>query len=957
MGRQHHVIQGVDMQHYNAFDEWLASTALGGSNQSYIEELYERYLEDPSSVDESWRATFDALPKTTAVEQPHSPVRDYFRRLARENTTEAVTVIDPEASAKLVKVLQFINAYRFRGHLEAKLDPINYYRWKVSTVPELDYRYHGFTEQDLNETFNINHYVYHRDNIKLGDLAEMLKETYCGSIGLEFMHVQDMEQKNWLQSKLESRLNKPLFTKEEKINLLSELTAADGLERYLGAKFPGAKRFSLEGSDAFIPLMKEIIRHASKQGVQDVMFGMAHRGRLNMLVNVLGKKPEDLFDEFAGKHSGERTGDVKYHQGFSSDFAVDDRRVHLTLAFNPSHLEIVSPVVIGAVRSRQTKKNDTERNQVLAVTVHGDSAVAGQGVVQETLNMSNARGYTVGGTIRIVINNQIGFTTSNPNDTRSTEYCTDIAKMIQAPIIHVNGDDPEAVAFAARMAVEYRNLFKRDIFIDLISYRRHGHNEADEPLATQPMMYSIIKKHPTPRKVYADRLIAEGVITEEEAIEMMERSGYVTIMAHLYRDALDNGDRVVKEWREMDIAQMDWLQYLNYDWTSPYESKFPQERFQTLAERVSEYPETLRAHPRVEKIYADRREMAKGEKLFDWGMAETMAYATLLDEGANVRLSGEDAGRGTFFHRHAVVHNQNDGTGYVPLTHLHANQGRFEVWDSVLSEEAVLAFEYGYATTDPKTLTIWEAQFGDFANGAQIVIDQFISSGEQKWGRMCGLVMLLPHGYEGQGPEHSSARLERYLQLCAEQNMQVCIPSTPAQVYHMLRRQAIRKMRRPLIGISPKSLLRHPLAVSSLDELVNGTFQTVIGEIDNIDPKQVKRVVLCSGKVYYDLLEQRRENNQTDVAIIRIEQLYPYPHEDVKKALEPYAHVTDYVWCQEEPLNQGAWYCSKHNFDSSLPEHVKLKYAGRPASASPAVGYMSLHTKQQKQLVEDALTL
>ena len=731
MGGQHHVIQGVDMQHYNAFDEWLASTALGGSNQSYIEELYERYLEDPSSVDESWRATFDALPKTTAVEQPHSPVRDYFRRLARENTTEAVTVIDPEASAKLVKVLQFINAYRFRGHLEAKLDPINYYRWKVSTVPELDYRYHGFTEQDLNETFNINHYVYHRDNIKLGDLAEMLKETYCGSIGLEFMHVQDMEQKSWLQSKLESQLNKPLFTKEEKINLLSELTAADGLERYLGAKFPGAKRFSLEGSDAFIPLMKEIIRHASKQGVQDVMFGMAHRGRLNMLVNVLGKKPEDLFDEFAGKHSGERTGDVKYHQGFSSDFAVGDRRVHLTLAFNPSHLEIVSPVVIGAVRSRQTKKNDTERNQVLAVTVHGDSAVAGQGVVQETLNMSNARGYTVGGTIRIVINNQIGFTTSNPNDTRSTEYCTDIAKMIQAPIIHVNGDDPEAVAFAARMAVEYRNLFKRDIFIDLISYRRHGHNEADEPLATQPMMYSIIKKHPTPRKVYADRLIAEGVITEEEAIEMM----------NLYRDALDNGDRVVKEWREMDIAQMDWLQYLNYDWTSPYESKFPQERFQTLAERVSEYPETLRAHPRVEKIYADRREMAKGEKLFDWGMAETMAYATLLDEGANVRLSGEDAGRGTFFHRHAVVHNQNDGTGYVPLTHLHANQGRFEVWDSVLSEEAVLAFEYGYATTDPKTLTIWEAQFGDFANGAQIVIDQFISSGEQKWGRMCGLEM------------------------------------------------------------------------------------------------------------------------------------------------------------------------------------------------------------------------
>lgn len=936
------------MQHKN-FEQWLASTALGGANQGYIEEIYEQYLLDPLSVDESWRKTFDTFPKTTAPEQGHSAVRDYFRKLARENHHEAITVIDPEASAKLVKVLQFINAYRFRGHLEANLDPLNYYRWKTSHVPELDYRHHGFNDQDLNETFNINRYVYNRDTITLRELAENLHETYCGSIGLEFMHIQDMEQKMWLQNKIESVLQKPLFSNTEKINLLKELTAADGLERYLGAKFPGAKRFSLEGSDAFIPLMKEIIRHAGRSGMSDVVMGMAHRGRLNMLVNVLGKRPAELFDEFAGKHEeNNRTGDVKYHQGFSSDFAVDEQtKVHLALAFNPSHLEIVSPVVIGSVRARQTRIFDTERNKVLAVTVHGDSAVAGQGVVQETLNMSNARGYTVGGTIRIVINNQIGFTTSNPNDTRSTEYCTDIAKMIQAPIIHINGDDPEAVAFAARMAVEYRMLFKRDIFIDLISYRRHGHNEADEPLATQPMMYSIIKKHPTPRKVYADRLINEGVITADDEIEMI----------NLYRDALDNGERVVEEWREMDIAQMDWLQYLNYDWTAEYESKFPEDRFKILADRICAYPESVRPHSRVEKIYHDRKEMAAGNKLLDWGMAETMAYATLLDEGINVRLSGEDAGRGTFFHRHAVIHNQNDGTGYVPLTQLHANQGRFEVWDSVLSEEAVLAFEYGYATTTPKTLTIWEAQFGDFANGAQIVIDQFISSGEQKWGRMCGLVMLLPHGYEGQGPEHSSARLERYLQLCAEQNMQVCVPSTPAQVYHMLRRQAIRKMRRPLIAISPKSLLRHPLAVSATDELLNGTFQTVIGEIDNLDPKQVKRVVMCSGKVYYDLLEKRRENNQTDVAIIRIEQLYPYPHEDVRTILAPYAHVTDFIWCQEEPLNQGAWYSCRHNFEAELPEGATLKYAGRPASASPAVGYMSLHTKQQKALVNDALTL
>lgn len=933
---------------YKNFDDWLASSPFGGSNQAYVEEIYEQYLDDPHSIDASWKAIFDSFPSTTVVEQPHSQVRDYFRKLARENIPEAVTVVDPEASTKQVRLLQWINAYRFRGYTQANLDPLNYYRWKTSSVPELDYHYHGFSEADLNETMTVGKYVFGKDTMKFADLTKALKETYLGTIGLEFMHVQDMTQRNWLQAKMESVLNKPLFSKEEKVNLLSELTAADGLERYIGAKFPGAKRFSLEGSDAFIPMMKEIIRHASRQGMNDVVMGMAHRGRLNMLVNVLGKKPGELFDEFAGKHADDnRTGDVKYHQGFSSDFAVDDKNVHLTLAFNPSHLEIVNPVVVGAVRARQERAGDKTGGHVLAVTVHGDSAVTGQGVMQETLNMANARGYTVGGTIRIVINNQIGFTTSNPNDTRSTEFCTDIAKMIQAPIIHVNGDDPEAVAFAARIAVEYRTLFKRDIFIDLISYRRHGHNEADEPLATQPMMYSIIKKHPTPRKVYEDRLVSEGVINQDEAIAMMNN----------YRDALDQGECVVPEWREMDMAAVDWLQYLNYDWTAPYENQFPQDRFLTLAKRVAEYPENVKAHSRVEKIYNDRKEMATGNKPFDWGMAETMAYATLLDEGTHVRISGEDAGRGTFFHRHAVVHNQNDGTGFVPLTHLHANQGRFQVWDSVLSEEAVLAFEYGFATTDPKTLTIWEAQFGDFANGAQIVIDQFISSGEQKWGRMCGLVMLLPHGYEGQGPEHSSARVERYLQLCAEQNIQVCIPSTPAQVYHMLRRQAIRKMRRPLVAITPKSLLRHPLAISSLEELTEGTFQNAIGEIDAIEPSQVKRVVMCSGKVFYDLIEERRKKAQTDVAIIRIEQLYPFPYEEVAKILEPYAHVTDFVWCQEEPQNQGAWYCSKHNFEYVIPEGAKLSYAGRPASAAPAVGYALLHNKQQRELIEQALTL
>ncbi|NBI40061.1 2-oxoglutarate dehydrogenase E1 component [[Haemophilus] felis] len=929
------------MQQNNSISEWLESSALDGANQAYIENLYESYLQDPLSVDSSWQEVFNRFPKTNIPEQSHSKVRDYFKRLARDNSPNGVTVIDPNVSARLVKALQFVNAHRNRGHLHADLDPLK--MWQRMDAPTLDYRFYGFNDNDLDEVFNIGGYVYNKEQITLRELADALRKTYCSTIGLEFMHVNDLEARTWLQRKVENLLNKPLFNAKEQVQFLQELTAADGLERYLGAKFPGAKRFSLEGSDAFILLMKEIIRHGKRSGIDDVIMGMAHRGRLNMLINVLGKKPAELFDEFAGKKHGNGTGDVKYHQGFSSDFMTEDGLVHLALAFNPSHLEIVSPVVIGSVRARQKRTND-DKSKVLAVTVHGDSAVIGQGVVQETLNMSATRGYSVGGTIRIVINNQIGFTTSNPQDTRSTEYCTDIAKMIEAPVIHVNGDDPEAVAYAARMAVEYRTLFKRDIFIDLVSYRRHGHNEADEPSATQPLMYDRIKKHPTPRKIYADRLVSAGIINEEQATELMNN----------YRDALDNGECVVPEWRAVDISSKEWTKYLSQEWLE-YSGSFDRQRFLGLAQKVCEYPEGHQLQSRVNKIYADRLLMAKGEKLLDWGMAETMAYATLLDEGYHIRLSGEDAGRGTFFHRHSVLHNQRDATLYIPLTKLHNAQGRFEVWDSVLTENAVLAFEYGYATTDPKTLTIWEAQFGDFANCAQVVIDQFISSGEQKWGRMCGLVMLLPHGYEGQGPEHSSARLERYLQLCAQQNMQVCVPSTPAQIYHLLRRQMVRKVRRPLIVITPKSLLRHPLAVSSIDELVDGKYQNVIAEIDNLDPTQVRRVVMCSGKVYYDLLEQRRKNNQTDVAIVRIEQLYPYPHEEMKAALAAYQHVKDYVWCQEEPLNQGAWYCSQHNFITSIPEQGKLRYVGRPASASPAVGYTSLHNEQQTALVNEAL--
>ncbi|NHB93817.1 2-oxoglutarate dehydrogenase E1 component [Photorhabdus cinerea] len=930
-----------------AMKDWLDSSFLAGSNQSYIEQVYEDYITDPNSVDASWKEIFQQLSNAGLNgEQLHSQTRDYFRRLAKDTTRYHSSVSDPAMDAKQVKVLQLINAFRFRGHQNANLDPLGL--WKQDSVPDLDPAFHNLTEADFAETFNVGSFALGKETMKLADLYEALKRTYCGSIGAEYMHITNTEEKRWIQQRLESVTVSSQFSAEEKQRFLAELTAAEGLERYLGAKFPGAKRFSLEGGDALVPMLKDLIRHAGKHDTREVVMGMAHRGRLNVLVNILGKKPADLFDEFAGKHKEHLgTGDVKYHQGFSSDFATEGAKVHLALAFNPSHLEIVSPVVIGSVRARRDRLDEGCSNMVLPITIHGDAAVTGQGVVQETLNMSQARGYEVGGTIRIVINNQIGFTTSNPKDARSTQYCTDIIKMVQTPIFHVNADDPEAVAFVTRLALDFRNAFKRDVMIDLVCYRRHGHNEADEPSATQPMMYQKIKKHPTPRKIYADKLVTEKLISVDD----------VTEMVNLYRDALDRGDCVVEEWRSMGLHSFTWEPYLNHDWDEEYPYKVDIKRLQDLGRRISSVPEEVEMHSRVVKIYNDRAEMANGDKLFDWGGAENLAYATLVDEGVPVRLSGEDAGRGTFFHRHAVIHNQTNGSVYVPLANVHNGQGAFNVWDSVLSEEAVLAFEYGYATTEPRALTIWEAQFGDFANGAQVVIDQFISSGEQKWGRMCGLVMLLPHGYEGQGPEHSSARLERYLQLCAEQNMQVCVPSTPAQVYHMLRRQALRGMRRPLIVMSPKSLLRHPLAISSLDELANGKFQTVIGEADELDPKDVKRVVLCAGKVYYDLLEQRRKNEQTDVAIVRVEQLYPFPHQDVQSALEQYAHVHDFVWCQEEPLNQGAWYCSQHNFREVIPFGASLRYAGRPASASPAVGYTSVHQQQQQELVNDALNV
>ncbi|NDW20141.1 2-oxoglutarate dehydrogenase E1 component [Alteromonas hispanica] len=930
---------------------WWDSSHMAGANAAYVEELYEAYLDDPQSVSDTWRQIFDNLPNLdgVALETNHTAIKNQFRQLAALGPTARMSSSSAPASSgsddKQVKVLQLINAFRFRGHQHANLDPLGL--WKQPRVRDLELSHHNLSEDDFDSVYNVGSYAIGKESLPLGELFKSLNRTYCGSIGAEYMHITDTDQKRWLQQKFESVQAKPEISRDEKLSILKGLTAADGMEKYLGSKFPGAKRFSLEGGDALVPMLKGLITKAGTAGTKEVVIGMAHRGRLNVLVNVLGKNPSVLFDEFSGKHDDSLgAGDVKYHAGFSSDFATPGGNVHLALAFNPSHLEIVNPVVIGSVRARLSRR-DNDTNSVLPITIHGDSAIAGQGVVQETFNMSQTRGFAVGGTVRIVVNNQVGFTTSKTEDTRSTQYCTDIAKMVQAPIFHVNSDDPEAVAFVTQLALEYRQKFKRDVVIDLVCYRRHGHNEADEPNATQPLMYQKIKKHPVPRVIYADQLIAEGVIEQRDADRYLQE----------YREALDHGACVVEEWRPMTEHSVDWSPYLGHDWDTPYDGSVSVEKLKELGESITSFPEEHKLQSRVNKLYQDRKAMVAGEKPLDWGMAENLAYATLVDAGEDIRITGQDSGRGTFFHRHAVLHNQTDGSTYLPLQHIREGQGQIEIYDSVLSEEAVMAFEYGYATAEPTCLTIWEAQFGDFANGAQVVFDQFLSSGEAKWGRLCGLTVLLPHGYEGQGPEHSSARLERFLQMCADHNWQVCVPSTPAQVFNMLRRQVVRPMRKPLIVMSPKSLLRHPLAVSSLEELSEGKFHNVIGEIDDIDPKDVKRVVMCSGKVYYDLLDQRRKNEQNDVAIVRLEQLYPFPQEECAKVVAQYSHVKDWVWCQEEPQNQGAWYCSQHHFWQAIPEGAKLTYAGREASSSPAVGYVSVHNQQQKALIEDALTI
>jgi len=939
----------------SVYQAYSGNTYLFGGNAPYVEEMYENYLANPGSVPDSWRQYFDALQHVPAVDGsnakdvPHLPVVNAFAERAKQGGTRVVMAsADVEMGRKRTAVQQLIAAYRNVGQRWANLDPLQ--RTERPNIPELEPAFYGFGDADQETVFDTSNTFFGKDRMSLRELLNALRETYCGTLGAEYMYTTDMTQKRWWQQKLESIRSKPTFSAEKKKHILDRLTAAEGLERYLHTKYVGQKRFSLEGGESFIAAMDELIHMAGIKGVQEVVIGMAHRGRLNVLVNTMGKLPADLFAEF--DHTAPEdlpAGDVKYHQGFSSDVSTPGGPVHLSLAFNPSHLEIVNPVVEGSVRSRMDRRGDPKGSQVLPVLVHGDAAFGGQGVNQETLALAQTRGYSTGGTVHIIINNQIGFTTSDPRDMRSSVFCTDIVKMVEAPVLHVNGDDPEAVVLASQLALEYRMEFRQDVVVDITCFRKLGHNEQDTPSLTQPLMYKKIAAHPGTRKLYAERLASQG-LGESLGDEMIKA----------YRAALDAGkntsDPVLTNFKTK--FTVDWSPFLGKKWTDVAETTIPMPEWKRLAERITTIPNSVTPHPLVKKVYDDRAAMGRGDLPVDWGMGEHMAFASLVASGFPVRLSGEDCGRGTFTHRHAVIHDQNrekwDTGSYIPLQNAADNQSPFTVIDSILSEEAVLAYEYGYASNDPNTLVIWEAQFGDFANGAQVVIDQFIASGEVKWGRVNGITLMLPHGYEGQGPEHSSARVERFMQLAADTNMQLVQPTTASQIFHVLRRQMVRNLRKPLIIFTPKSLLRHKDATSTLAEFTKGGFQTIIPEHKDIKADKVKRVVVCSGKVYYDLSKKREENGHDDTVLLRLEQLYPFPHKVFAAELKKYPNAMEVVWCQDEPQNQGAWFFVQHYLFENMAPGQKLGYSGRAASASPAVGYSHLHQDQQKALVDGA---
>ncbi|MCH9649211.1 MAG: 2-oxoglutarate dehydrogenase E1 component [Deltaproteobacteria bacterium] len=851
--------------------------------------------------------------------------------------------------SKQHKVDQLVRAYRVRGHLLADLNPLE----KPSNkVPELELQHWGLSESELDTRFastTIPGSFY----MTLRQMIQRMEESYCGSIAIQYMHLDDVERKDWLQWRLEDPAYRRRLTVEEQRRILTKLTDAEIFEQFIHKKFLGAKRFSAEGAETLIPLLDQVIQEAASQGVKEVVIGMAHRGRLNVLANILGKSPAAIFREFADQDA-ERyrgRGDVKYHLGYSTDREFSDgRKIHLSLCFNPSHLEFVGPVVLGRVRAKQERTGDTDRRRGMGLVVHGDAAFAGQGVVQELLNMSALEGYGTGGALHLIVNNQIGFTTT-PESGRSSHYATDVAKLLQTPIFHVNGEHPEAVAQVIRIAMAYRQEFDSDVIIDMYCYRRYGHNEGDEPAFTQPDMYRLIRQRKSVREGFLDSLLPLGGVTAEEAKKIAEERG-AALDEQLAR-AREPGYKAPTDGKLAGI----WAPFQGgADRDTPEASTAVNAAtLSQLLQRQTEIPEGFTVHPRLAKtLIRARRAMAQGEKALDWGAGEAIAFASLLVEGHPVRLSGQDCGRGTFSHRHSVLHDSKTAERYLPLNHLSEGQARYQVWDSPLSEIGPLGFEYGYSLDNPEGLVIWEAQFGDFVNAAQVIIDQFISSSEDKWNRLSGLVMFLPHGFEGQGPEHSSARLERFLTLCAEDNMQVVNLTTPAQLYHCLRRQVLRPLRKPLIVMSPKSLLRHPQATSSLEDLSQGGFQRLIPDRQVQDSKSVRRILLCSGKVYFDLASHREEEGITDVAIVRLEQYYPLSLEALEQALAPFSDGTPVLWVQEEPANMGALVFLKVQFGDELLGRWPLSYLGRPASASPATGSAAAHKQEQAELVHQA---
>ncbi len=950
----------------------ILATVMNGANAAFLADLYARWAEKPDSVDASFAELFSALnddaravltdasgaswaprPRGGFAPEPEAPKQDPKAKAggaSQEDIRKAV--LDS------IRALMLIRSYRVRGHLEAQLDPLGL--TQVAPHSELDPGFWGFTDADMDRPIFIDH-VLGLDNPTLRQIMQVLRATYCGPIGVEFMHIQDPEQKSWIQRRVEGAPWAGAFDAAGKRQILEQLTEAEGFEAYCARKYPGTKRFGLEGGESTIPAVQTVIEVCAKAGVNEMAIGMAHRGRLNMLVNVVKKPYAQVFGEFKGVFAGtddvQGSGDVKYHLGTSADLEIGGRMVHLSLQPNPSHLEAVNPVVAGKVRARQDEAGDTKgRRSVMAILLHGDAAFAGQGLVYETMAMSQLIGYRTGGTIHIVTNNQIGFTTV-PAHAYSGLYCTDIAKAVQAPILHVNGDDVEAVVFAAKMCAEFRQEFACDIVLDIVCYRRHGHNEGDEPAFTQPIMYNRIKEMRTTRTLYAEKLAREGSLTAEASQAMYD--AFNQKLDEAFQTAMNfkpnKADWLEGHWAGMKAAGTDDEERL--DGTA-----VALDTLREVGAALSRVPADFTANPKIlRQLEAKKQAIETGEGI-DWATGEALAFGTLLLDGHRVRLSGEDVQRGTFSQRHCVLVDQTSQAEYVPVNNIRAGQAKLEAFNSLLSEAGVLGFDYGYSLADPHTLVLWEAQFGDFANGAQVIIDQFIASGETKWLRMSGLVMLLPHGYEGQGPEHSSARPERYLQLCAERNMRICNITTPGNYYHALRRQLKANYRKPLVLMTPKSLLRHKLAVSSLAEFGPDTsFRYVIPEVDALGPEeQVKRVVICTGKVYYDLLQQRRDSKVQDVAILRLEQMYPFPKQSLGRALAPYRNA-DVVWCQEEPENMGAWSFVDRRIEGVLREinHKAQRpiYVGRQEAASPATGLAKVHQQQQETLVREALRL